>query len=138
MSIKKNLTSGLIVLVFMFAGCQTDADIASRNLSKEAEMFNIERRVVFYNGITGEYILTIEGRCSLLDSNRQLEVTCKVGDNQYKKHYLGISDNVTYFAEQLDSKNVSTYHYKVVFKPQTIIPDIDLKTNSSELKDLGK
>ncbi len=130
-NLKRSLAIGLLVAVF--TGCQTDADITSYNLSKEAEMFNIERRVVFYNGITGEYILTIEGRCSLFDSNRQLEVTCKVGDYKYKKHYLGISDNVTYFAEQLEPKYVNTYHYKVIFKPQTIVPDIDVKSNSNQL-----
>ena len=35
----------------------------------------------------------------------------------YKKHFLGLSDNVTYFAEQIDSKNVDKYHYRLIFKP---------------------
>ena len=96
-------------------------------------MFQIERRVVFYNGITGNYILTIQGKCSLDSNSRKLEVTCKVGNNEFKKHYLGLSDNVTYFAEQLYSKDVSTYHYKVVFKPQSIIPDIDFRGSVDEL-----
>lgn len=94
-------------------------------------MFELNRRTVFYNGITNEYILTIEGRCSIKSDklDRQLEVTCKTGDSQYKKHFLGLSDNVTYFSEQIGSASVSTYHYKVIFKPQTIVPDIDLKTS---------
>lgn len=107
--------------------CSRDAEVVSRNLSQEADDFKINRRTVFYNGINGEYILSVEGLCSITDSNRQLELTCKVGDGAYKKHFLGLSDNVTYFSEQLDSKNVSAYHYKVIFKPQSIIPDIDLK-----------
>lgn len=116
------------------AGCEPDADIASRNLSKAADMFEISRRVVFYNGITGEYMLTIEGLCSLgnFDSYRQLSITCKTGSNQFKKHFLGLSDNVTYFVEQLEARNVSTYHYRVIFKPQTILPDVDLRINTSE------
>jgi len=115
-------------------GC-TDADIASRNLSKAADMFEVERRVVFYNGITGGYILSIEGRCSLgnQDANGQLTVTCKTGPDQFKKHFLGLSDNVTYFAEQIEGQSVSTYHYRVVFKPQTIIPDIDARGDMEEL-----
>lgn len=123
----------LMVLVAVFiAGCGgTDADVASRNLSQSADMFEINRRVVFYNGITGDYILVVEGRCSInvdgLDG--QLELTCKVGDESYKKHFLGLSDNVTYFAEQLESKQVDVYHYRVIFKPETIIPDIDLETS---------
>jgi len=108
-------------------GCDTDANIASRNLSKAADMFEIQRRIVFYNGITDTYMLTVEGRCSVELASSVLRVTCKTGDNEFKKHYLGLSDNVTYFAEQLDSASVSAYRYKVIFKPLSIIPDIDLK-----------
>lgn len=121
------LTLVLFSSIALFsAGCATDADLASYNLSKEAEMFQIDRRVVFLNGITDTYMLSIEGRCSIEDQGRQLEVTCKVGEGAYKKHFLGLSDNVTYFVEQLESSDVSVYHYKVIFKPQSIIPDVDL------------
>jgi hypothetical protein len=109
-------------------GC-TDATVASHNLSKAAEQFQLERRIVFYNGITGEYMLSMEGRCSVEQNNARLAVTCKIGPEEYKKHYLGLSDNVTYFSEQVDTANVSAYHYKVIFKPQAIAPDIDLKTS---------
>jgi len=123
-----------IAFVLGLAGC-TDADVASKNLSKAADMFEIDRRVVFYNGITGGYMLTIEGRCSLgnNDSSGQLTVTCKTGPNAYKKHFLGLSDNVTYFVEQLEPKKVSAYHYRVIFKPQTILPDIDFRGDADEL-----
>lgn len=106
----------------------TDADIASQNISKDADMFLINRRIVFYNGITDNYILVIEGFCSLgnFDAAGELSVTCKVGDNEYKKHYLGLSDNVTFFSEQIGSAGVSPDHYKVIFKPGAIIPDIEL------------
>lgn len=111
----------------LLAAC-SDADVASQNLSVAADNFQINRRIVFYNGITGDYILTIEGLCSLgnYDKSRELSVTCKTSPTEYKKHFLGLSDNVTYFAEQIDGANVSPYHYKVVFKPSTIIPDIDI------------
>ena len=116
-----------LVVGLSVAGCQTDAQVASHNLSKDADMFQISRRVVFFNGITDTYMLTIEGLCSIEDQSNQLEVTCKTGPGVYKKHFLGLSDNVTYFVEQLEAKDVSTYHYKVIFKPQTIIPDTDVK-----------
>lgn len=119
---------GILMLVIL-ASCGTDADIASRNLSLDAEMFKINRRIVFYNGITSEYILSLEGRCSIEDRNKQLEVTCKTGNKAFKKHFLGLSDNVTYFAEQLAGTDVSVYHYKVIFKPQSIIPDVDLEVS---------
>lgn len=109
------------------AGCtDTNAEVASANLSKEADQFRIERRIVFFNGITDTYLLTIEGRCSIKSDNvdQQLEVTCKTGSDEFKKHFLGLSDNVTYFVEQTEAVDVDEYHYEVVFKPETIIPDL--------------
>ena len=120
------------VSLLALAACD-DATIASRNISKAADMFEIDRRVIFYNGITGAYMLSLEGRCSIMDQGNQLEVTCKVGHEAYKKHLLGLSDNVTYFAEQLEPKGVSVYHYRVIFKPQTIIPDVDFRGDAQEL-----
>jgi len=120
------LAVSLIFLLAFFSGCSTDSQVASRNLSKAAEMFQIERRVVFFNGITDTYLLSIEGRCSIEDQGNQLEVTCKTSDTTFKKHFLGLSDNVSYFVEQLESSSVSTYRYKVIFKPSVIVPDVDL------------
>jgi hypothetical protein len=112
--------------VLAIAGCR-EADVASRNLSVAADQFEIDRRVIFYNGITDTYMLTIEGRCSLgnYDPDTELTVTCKVAEGQYKKHFLGLSDNVTYFVEQLEPAEVGIYHYRVIFRPQVILPDID-------------
>jgi hypothetical protein len=123
-----------IGLLVGLAACN-DADVASHNLSKAADQFEINRRIVFYNGITDSYMLTIEGLCSLgnHDSPKELTVTCKTGPRAYKKHFLGLSDNVTYFVEQIDGADVSTYHYRVIFKPQTILPDIDFKGDAGEL-----
>lgn len=116
-------------LVFGLAGCMSDADVASYNVSKEADNFKVNRRIVFYNGITGDYILAIEGLCSLgnNDSALRMSVTCKAGEGVYKKHFLGLSDNVTFFAEQLAPMPVSTYRYKVIFKPSVIVPDIEVR-----------
>lgn len=118
----------LVGLTAGLAAC-TDAEMASQNISKAADYFEINRRIVFYNGITDSYMLTIEGRCSIKKDSQdnQLEVTCKTSHDQYKKHFLGISDNVTYFVEQLEFANVSTYHYRVVFKPAAIIPDLEVR-----------
>lgn len=129
----KKLIQTLAVALAMaaIAGCDTDASVASRNLSKAADMFEIERRIVFYDAIGGLYLLSIEGRCSIRKdgADNQLEVTCKTGPSEYKKHFLGISDNVTYFAEQLGQANVSAYNYRVIFKPEALIPNIDLETS---------
>lgn len=126
----KKLAIALAALtaVVGLSSCKSDADVASYNLSKAADQFEVARRIVFFNGITDTYLMTIEGYCSLgnSDSAGQLTVTCKVGGG-YKKSFLGLSDNVSYFVEQLDAKLVSTDHYRVVFKPSTIVPDIDIR-----------
>lgn len=112
------------------AGCSTDAQVASENLSLAADQFEIDRRVVFFNGITDTYLLSIEGRCSIEDEGYQLEVTCKIGPDAFKKHFLGLSDNVSYFVEQLETADVSEYHYRVIFKPSVIVPDVDAEIGS--------
>lgn len=134
---KKFLVLAALTAGLTFTGC-TDASIASHNLSKAADKFEIDRRIVFYNGITGEYILSLRGKCSIqVDTqDNQLEVTCKTGPESFKKHYLGISDNVTYFAEQMSGSNVSRYHYEVTFKPQAIIPDVDFRGSTDAIVDV--
>ena len=124
---KRILCLGVAALAL--AACDSDANIASRNLSKAADMFEVTRRIVFYNGITGDYILTVEGLCSLgnYDKARELTVTCKTGPSAYKKHFLGLSDNVTFFAEQIDAVAASPYQYRVVFKPLSIIPAVEIR-----------
>ena len=109
--------------------CSSDADVASRNMSRAADQFEVNRRIVFYNGITGEYMLSIEGLCSLgnHDAPGYLSVTCKTGPGEFKKNFLGLSDNVTFFVEQLESKDVSTSQYRVIFKPSVIFPDVDVR-----------
>ena len=122
------LVMGLLMLLAI-TGCTNDADVVSANISKSADQFEVLRRIVFYNGITADYMLTIEGYCSLgnFDAERELTVTCDVGGGEYKKHFLGLSDNVTYFVEQLKSAGVSKDQYKVIFKPSVITPDIEVR-----------
>lgn len=119
----------LVALMTLLTACSSEADVASTNVSVAADHFEVQRRIVFYNGITGDYILTVEGLCSLgnNDPATRLSVTCKTGPSTYKKHFLGLSDNVTYFAEQLHAVTANPYYYRVVFKPSTILPDIDIQ-----------
>ena len=121
----------ILFVVFLFVllvGCNSEANVASNNVSRAADQFEIMRRIVFYNGINGDYVLVIEGLCSIgnFDEAGELSVTCKTGSSEYKKHFLGLSDNVTYFAEQLESAKANAYHYRVIFRPTTIIPDIEV------------
>ena len=130
MSLKKIGTMLAAAVLFIgLSACSKDADVASENLSTAADQFELERRIVFFNGITDTYLLSLEGKCSIKDEGNQLEVTCKTGDNAFKKHFLGLSDNVSYFVEQTDAANVDVYHYRVIFKPEAIVPDVDLQTS---------
>ena len=125
--------AGVAMLVLLTASQCSDASTASRNLSEAADAFEITRSIVFVNGITGQYLLQIQGRCSIRDQGNQLEVTCKVAEGAFKKHFLGLSDNVTYFAEQVETADVSVYHNRIVWKPQSIIPDIDFRGDAGDL-----
>lgn len=118
---------GLVGAALTFTACSSDSDVVSENLSKAADQFEIDRRIVFYNGITDQYMLEITGKCSINDDGNQLEVTCKTGADEFKKHFLGKSDNVTYFAEHLEGTEASTDQYRVIFKPGAIVPNVDVE-----------
>jgi gene 64 protein len=120
------LAAGLIALIL--TACD-DSEVATRNLIKAADNFEVNRRIVFYNGITDTYMLEIEGRCSidLNQNNTAFNVICDVGNGNYKRHTLVLSDNVTAFVEQIEPNKVSKNFYRVTFKPSAIIPNIDIR-----------
>jgi hypothetical protein len=126
--VKKVLLMVVFSVVTMLSiGCD-DADQVRYNLERQEQNFNVYRRVVFYNGINGDYILTIEGKLAVtIDTDGDLVVTVKTESGEYMKHYLGLSDNVTYFSQQIEANKVSTAHYRVIFKPSIILPDIEVK-----------
>lgn len=124
---KRKIIAILMVVILIAAaltGCSSEASTVSHNISKEADEFRVTRRVVFYNSITDTYILEMVGNMSIHidNSDRQLEVTAKIGPNQYQKHFLGLSDNVTYTVEQIGTADVNPYKYKIIFKPESIVP----------------
>jgi len=116
-------------------GCTDEATTASDNISTAADNFKVLRRISFINGITGDEMLVIEGFCNIVDEGNQLEVTCKVAEGEdakaYLKHFLRLSNNVTYVAEQLDAINVDPYHHEFMVRPESLIPDPNLETSGS-------
>lgn len=124
-----------LLLIFMssFAGsCESQADTASHNLKTEAEQFKLVRKFTVINGITDKVIFDITGRCSYESSSRQLLLTClevdKPGDknDQLSQPVIGLSDNTIWTMTQLEPVHVSTFRTKVIFKPENILPDVDL------------
>lgn len=119
----------LFSLSILLIAC-TESDTVNYNITKSADSFEVERRIVFFNGITDKYLLTIEGFCSLdIEDKDTLRVTCKTNEDEYKRHYLGLSDNVSYFVEQIESADVDPFHYRVIFRPESIVPEIDIQTS---------
>lgn len=127
-------TIAIALLSALTFACVDDAEVATRNTKKAADNFEINRRVVFYNGITDNYILEIEGRCSvdLNDTQTAFNVICKTGEQEFKRHTLVLSDNVTAFVEQIEPNKASSHFYRVTFKPSVIVPDIDVRLPSQE------
>ena len=123
----------ILLITISMTGCafERDSDVASHNVSKEADSFRVKRRIVFINLRSDNYLFEIVGNCSIETDNtdKQLEVICKVGDDKYQKHFLRLSDETTYTVEQLEYSKVSKYDYEIVFKPKSIIP-IKIETDN--------
>lgn len=110
----------ILLLVVLMIGC-TQAERVSRNLALEADNFNIVRRLTVINCITGDTLFVMEGKMSVADSGNVLRIY--VEDNgTYKKHMVGLSDNVTYTLEDLSANAVSNHQYTINFNPKMWIP----------------
>ena len=116
-----------VSLLTVFAGC-SEADRVSSNLSQEADNFNVVRQLTVINCIQGDTIFQMTGKMSIKADNtdKQLEVTVENSDGSYQKHFVGLSDNVTYTIEQKNYKNVDKYQYTLNYNPKMWIP-VDVK-----------
>jgi hypothetical protein len=132
----KNILIGASFAMLLAASsCEPAANVAARNISAAADNFEVPRRITVFNGITGDVAMVIEGFCSLgnNDTALRMSVTCRTGRNSYIRNFVGLSDNVFFVAEQLEGINVSTFHYRTVFRPQSLIPDVDFQGSFQEL-----
>ena len=125
---KAALALGAILGSFalMGAACTSDADRVSENIAIEAEAFNVQRTIVAVNGITGENIAYVEGRCSFEASGKRFDLTCKYGPDEYRKHTLIVGDQDSIYVAMEEPIDVSEYHTKIIIKPQNIIPEFDI------------
>lgn len=131
---RKLLLIPFLCMPLMASECsQDDATIVKANLIKSADNFEINRRIVFMNTWNDTYLLEIEGRCSMELITGAFNVICKTSPNEYKRHTLVMSSNTTAVVEQLDAVQASAYHYRVTFKPQAILGDVDFRGSMEEL-----
>lgn len=120
------------VALLGIGACSTEADTVNHNLSKDAESFKVQRKIVFINGITDKELLRVEGRCSYEIDGSTFEAICKVGKQKYVRHAMALSDNVTAVVEQTLANELDPNHYKFVFRPQTLIPEVDIQTDNTK------
>lgn len=109
--------------MFAFSGCN-EASKVSHNLSLEADNFNDVRQVTVINCLQGDVLFQMTGKMSITadTSDNQLEVVVEDEKGEYKKHFIGLSDNVTYVVEDITAGDVSKYKYTLNFNPEMWIP----------------
>ena len=109
--------------MFAFYGC-SEASKVSHNLSLEADNFNDVRQVTVINCLQGDVLFQMTGKMSITadTSDNQLEVVVEDEKGEYKKHFIGLSDNVTYVVEDITAGDVSKNKYTLNFNPEMWIP----------------
>ena len=121
------ITSAIIAVAMsavIFTGCQTEASRVSYNLSLEADNFNDVRQTTVINCLQGDVLFQMTGKMSIeADTmDNQLEIIVEDEHGRYKKHFIGLSDNVTYVVEDITSDNVDKYKYTINFNPNMWLP----------------
>lgn len=129
---KKRIFAALLLLVAVLSlcACGRESYRVSYNLSKEADNFNVVRRLTVFDTRTDTVMFQMTGTCSVAtDSNdNQLEVTCQLPDGTFSKHFVYLSRDTTYIIEDLSGTEVSKYSYELNFLPK-MIPGVKITSN---------
>lgn len=113
----------LLTIVISMSGCYRQAERAKYNVKKEADNFNVERRLTVINARTDKPILEIIGYFSLSNnSTNELEITLETDKNVYKVDYVYLNEWTIYTVEDISGTHVDPYHYEVNFLPEMIQP----------------
>lgn len=115
----------VIIAIFAMAGCAArESEQVSYNLSLEADNFNVVRQLTMINCINGDILFQMTGKMSITadSADNQLEVIVEDENGRYQKHFIGLSDNVSYVVEQKNYENVSKYKYTLNYNPKMWIP----------------
>lgn len=128
---KKLISLSLVTVagLLLLTGCVNDADIASQNLSTDADNFKVQRKVTFINTITDEVLYTVEGNFAIVadTSDNQLEITAKTGSDEFQKHFLGLSPTTVYIVEQLEWQEANKHNFKITINPSSLIPEVEVR-----------
>lgn len=120
-----SVISAAILATVVLTGCETEAQRVSYNLSQQADNFNIVRQLTVINCIEGDVLFQMTGKMSITadTADNQLEIIVE-DDGTYVKHFVGLSDNVTYVVEDLNlgANDVNKYKYTLNFNPNMWIP----------------
>lgn len=121
---KKRILMALVLtaMVFLLVGC-TQADVVSHNLSREADAFNVTRRLAVINARTDKPVFEMVGNFSISNSGySELVITVQTGPNEYKKHYVYLNEWTIYVVEDVTGMPVDPYHYEINFLPEMLVP----------------
>ena len=133
LSTKKMGMAAAILGSMAMAACMDEASVANDNLTKAAGNFELLRTVTFYNTQMDENILQITGFCSVNDLGHKFLTVCKNPDGTYYRSQMGRNHDMSYYLHQHEGARVSGFHPRIMFRPQTMIPDIDFSADSQEL-----
>lgn len=115
-----------VLTVGVLAGCETQASRVEYNLTQEADNFNIVRQLTVINCLQGDVLFQMTGKMSITADveDNQLEIIVENEDGNYTKHFVGLSDNVTYTIEDLNlgKNDVKKYKYTLNFNPNMWLP----------------
>jgi hypothetical protein len=128
--VKKTAIALTLVAAVVLTGCKSAADTANDNLNKAADNFEVPRRITAINGITDQVLFTVEGFCSVSTPGGDFFVTCKLPNGDIQRTSMILSDNVTAVVSQIGGKHVDLFRPRVIFRPETIIPNFDLSTSA--------
>lgn len=126
------IAAALAVAGLALTGCTSDADRVSENINVAAENFEVKRSITVVNLITDTPLFYVEGRCSIERDGEKLQAVCKQGPDDFRRQEVGLADQVSYVAVQLGPADVDEYSARIIFKPQNIVPNIDLLTGEEQ------
>ena len=122
----------LVVVAVVLVGC-TQAEVVTDNLRRQAEDFNIRRRITVFNTRTDKPLMQITGLLSIkVDSDGDLNITIQKAPGEFVLNYAHLSTDTTYIVEQVETVEVSKYAYEIVFYPQRLVSgwfDVRLETD---------